>query len=419
MTGEIDNRYRSSSESSLDPQNSETLSSASKTTWDARAIRKIDSWGKQFSQGMETGANEINQFFKELHPKDALDRLGNKIEILLKQAQDLTGLTKLNAWLDKNEFREQYDHALTAVVIFLAKLPLRTARNILSLLMNIIRAAVYTVVHPMKATVKLAKLFIELLKALTLPDTWTKMGAGVVGATLGQAAVGNPLAPIGLIIGAAMACGGLCAGALAAAIRNKSKSGNEILAAVGDELLRQIQQIPEAMLTGFLMGLMFGALNRHLFVKHKYDAVKQDMTQMEEEWWRGFRSNRLDPSTLQVNVDGSTLHWSAIDPKGIYGKFAGKWGYGPKLFSNTIPFHPTSVTPLSYTSIGLLATQEAHQQPPKEQTEETAVDSEERSCPEPSKTEDLSSSQTSESHLDIWPRDPKSVLQGDQIPEYR
>jgi len=210
--------------------------------------------------------------------------------------QAFAPIKKLNDWLNEDEFNrlQPWTQAIQSLAIFLAKLPLRAVRNILNMLINIVRAAVYAVSQPLQTTTKLAKMLVLLLKALMEPGTWSRMGAGMLGATLGQAALGNPLAPIGLIIGGAMLCGGLCAGALVTAIKYRHEEG--CLAEVGKAIFLQLKQCPEAFLTGFLLGLMFGAIRAQ---QHKatqaqqqrvHDAIEQ---QRYQEHLKEIEANKL------------------------------------------------------------------------------------------------------------------------------
>ena len=196
--------------------------------------------------------------------------------------------------------REKFEAALRALGIFLAKLPLRVARNILTMLFNIVKEALYTVAHPMKATMKLARMIVHLLKALTEPETWSKMGAGVIGGALGQLALGNPLAPIGFIIGAAMLCGGLLFGAVVAAINNSHEESP--FREVGKQILKQLKQVPEAMLTGFLIGLMFGAIQKADYNKHLQEVEKNKMTYAKQTLPK---TDGFNYKFTTVNVTGS------------------------------------------------------------------------------------------------------------------
>ncbi|MBS0655324.1 MAG: hypothetical protein JSR46_06085, partial [Verrucomicrobia bacterium] len=143
---------------------------------------------------------------------------------------------------------------------FLVKLPARAVRNIVKVLYDIVKTCIYAAVHPLKALNQLAKLLVNLAYELTKPETWTKIGAGMIGASCGQALItGSPLSAIGVGIGAAMVIGGLSVGALQAALEAEEGSRGE---AALQNLDQQIQEIPETMLTGFLLGLLMGGIRR-------------------------------------------------------------------------------------------------------------------------------------------------------------
>lgn len=207
--------------------------------WNEKAIRHLDGWEAYLDAKLPNFPiqNKIDQLALYLETKFA-------------------PLSKFNEWLDSNGEGAWYKK----LAIFLAKLPARAVRNIIRLVYNIIKSALYAVVHPAKAVVKLAKLLVQLAHALTLPETWSKMGAGALGASLGSSLVsGNPVPLIALGIGAAMLLGGLTAGAIKAAV--EAEQGNRFKAAM-QNLFDQGKQLPEAALTGFCMGLITGGIQR-------------------------------------------------------------------------------------------------------------------------------------------------------------
>lgn len=173
-----------------------------------------------------------------------IDTLGHEIESKFKP------LFVFNDWLNANTDGSWYKQ----LVVFLVKLPLKSARNIISLLYNVIKGILYTAVHPVQSLVGLVKMVIELVKALARPETWSKIGAGVMGASLGQAlSMGNPVSLMGLGMGGALLVGGLSVSTFLAALRGES---------VGQHLLKQGGDLSEAVLTGFLMGLLVGGVQR-------------------------------------------------------------------------------------------------------------------------------------------------------------
>lgn len=173
-----------------------------------------------------------------------IDALGREIE------NKFLPLFEFNDWLNAKTDGAWYKE----LALFLAKLPLKAARNIISLLYNVIKGILQTAVHPAQSLVGLVKMVIELVKALARPETWSKIGAGLIGASAGQAlAMGNPVSLIALGIGGALLVGGLSVSTFLAAMRGE---------AVGQHLLKQGAELSESALTGFLMGLLVGGVQR-------------------------------------------------------------------------------------------------------------------------------------------------------------
>jgi hypothetical protein len=186
----------------------------------------------------------VDQKLEEIMPnfavQNSLDALGQMIESLF------TPLESFNVWLDSNVTGSWCKQLL----LFVAKLPFQVARNIIRLLYAIVKTAISAVVHPLKAVTKLSRYLVLLTEQLTRPEVWSKMGVGIVGTSCGQILMtGNPLALIGVAIGGAFTLGGLTVGA----IRDEKPS---------QYLLGQAKGFPQALLTGFCLGLMFGAIQK-------------------------------------------------------------------------------------------------------------------------------------------------------------
>ena len=153
------------------------------TDWHGRAIEKINKFEKEHIDA------RIPHLFNVLSEdmQEKLMGFQERVEHFSQQIKEkLAPLVKLNAWLNRDEIheniystksmtrREEWKEALKTFGIFLAKLPLRAARNILAMVVNIVKEAVYTVAHPAKATMKLARMIANLLKALTEPERGVK-----------------------------------------------------------------------------------------------------------------------------------------------------------------------------------------------------------------------------------------------------
>lgn len=234
--------------------------------WNARAVDVLDRWEIKLEKNMP---NNLVQ--KEL------DKFGAQIQKLLKPAE------KFNKWLDSNGHGAWYEK----LAVFLGKLPILTVRNILRLVYCIIKATVYAFVHPIKTLFDAAKILIQFIESLTKPETYTKMGAGALGASLGQLAITGGFGPhayIGLAIGGALLLGGMTAGAIVAAVGADKGKG---LRAAGNELWKQVKSIPETMLTGFIMGVIFGAIQQKLNTQqYKQKVTSTEFTdQASAEKW--------------------------------------------------------------------------------------------------------------------------------------
>jgi hypothetical protein len=221
-------------------------------------LERISHIVRSVEQKRDAWSEHALSFFDQVSLKlDALPNLTiqNKFDGLVRHIENtFVPLGKFNEWLNSNGFGAWYRQ----LAIFLVKLPLRAARNILQMLYQIVKGCFYFAVHPLKSLVQLAKLMVRLLTELTKPETWSKIGGGCLGSSFGQSLVtGNPLSLVGIGIGAACLLGGLSIGALRAALL--AQAGNRAQGA-WTNFTDQLKQLPETALTGFLMGVMIGAV---------------------------------------------------------------------------------------------------------------------------------------------------------------
>jgi len=216
-----------------------TLSANTQPNWKDRAIAVLNK-----------GDVLLNGWMPNWILQTKIDELGRYIE------NKFSCFGALNQWLRSNGEGAWYLKLAT----FLAKLPLRAAHNIINLLYTVIKGILQTAVHPLEGLNNLAKLIVSLLYALTQPETYCKIGAGMIGAGLGQALVLNiPVSLIAMIIGGALLTAGLSFGALKAAVlAEKEKKAD----AAVNYLWEQVVQIPESFLTGFYMGLLIGGIRK-------------------------------------------------------------------------------------------------------------------------------------------------------------
>lgn len=225
-------------------------STLAKNVYNPPATPKTAAWHEKAISRL----NGIDHRLDALMPNNSIQQ---RIDTLSHNIKNyFAPLNEFNTWLDDNGEGQWYSKLAT----FLAKLPLRAARNIIHLLYSIIKTILYAAVHPLKAINDLAKLLVQLAHQLTLPESLSKIGAGIIGANAGHTLVsGNPFSLIAIGIGAACVLGGFTAGAIKAAIMaEKDQRWN----AVKDELFQQAKELPESALTGLILGLVTGGIQR-------------------------------------------------------------------------------------------------------------------------------------------------------------
>jgi hypothetical protein len=272
-----------------------------KTTWgpkDKEDLDKIKSntWNGRLIQLLDKADAKIEAILPNFKIQTKLDNAADRIK------EFFSPLTKFNNWIDRSNNGKWY----AEIGLFLTKLPLKVARNILRLVYNLIEAALFTTVHPLKALNKFVKCLVNLIHALTKPETWLKIGASVVGASIGNALIsGNPFSLIALAIGGAMIYAGLAFSVVKAAIAAKR---GERMDAVGLELLLQIKEIPESLLTGFAMGLMMGYLQKTI-QEHQHSTFKVVDQKTAQEWANKFENHYSKPSYVHLNNDKVWIEW--------------------------------------------------------------------------------------------------------------
>ncbi|MFI5343664.1 MAG: hypothetical protein ACHQUC_05525 [Chlamydiales bacterium] len=178
-------------------------------------------------------------------------------------------LQKFKPWLDTQQENGSW---VSNMALFLVKLPLRVAHRILDMLYKMISTALYALVHPIKALNHLVKQLIELSYILTENETWSVIGAGLLGTSLGNTLMtGTPLATIGGVIGSVMLMGGLTHEAFHAIL--ESKKGEEFQA-VNECFVSKGRLLVESALTGFCLGLLMGKI-QHILTNHQPTTTPQ------------------------------------------------------------------------------------------------------------------------------------------------
>lgn len=216
----------------------ENVKAPAQPQWHQRALGTIESLGKRW-----------DDVCPDFTWQSKLDDVCCKIHKLIVDSS-------LVRYIDEQLKVDSHEPTL----VFVEKLIPRALRNLLVLLYNILKLLARTCAHPVKTGIEFLQFLILFAHALTLPKTYTGLGAGFIGASAGQAIVTpGPQVLAGLLIGGTLILLGFIFGAIQAAAT--AEEGYR-LEAILQELEHQIQEIPEAAMTGFFMGLILGGVEQ-------------------------------------------------------------------------------------------------------------------------------------------------------------
>lgn len=212
-----------------------------KMRWDERLIKRV-----------EKSEVELDRILPNFNFQNRYDQLMAEIEREFNSPNN--SWNQFNAWLEDNG----HGNWNSQLGIFLAKLPLKAARNILRLFIKVLKTAMqaplWVLMHPLKAPLELAKLLVVLVQNLIQPETWTKMGLGVIGTSLANATCSyNPIGVFGIGIGAALTISGISVGTLKTALYAKKDVRWNTTKSY---LVEQAKSISEDLLTGYCLGLL-------------------------------------------------------------------------------------------------------------------------------------------------------------------
>lgn len=201
--------------------------------------------------------NETNQKLDEAFPSNRVQTLIDNF--YTKRLLPLMKGEKARAfhtWLESNGEGDWYKKLAT----YLFKLPLRSVRDILEMVYHVLKASIYGLVHPIKSMNEVAIFFMRLIEALKHSETYTALGAGMLGSSLGVCAVTGLYAPaaVGAAVGALFLEVGICFGALRFANR---ADGFQIIVKI-DRMKQHLKLIPQSFTTGFLIGLVSGTIQK-------------------------------------------------------------------------------------------------------------------------------------------------------------
>lgn len=212
--------------------------------------RKVRGWVDECKETLDHGKTSLDRLLPNNRVQQALDDFGAKIEELLAP------VPQFNNWIQTRKAENWYGK----LALILIKLPIHPLKNCIKIIYGIIKGVSYGFVHPLKASLDIGKLFVEFVYSLTRSETYTKMGAQTIGASLGQVVLSGGFGPhayIGLGIGGAMLLFGMIWGAIEAGMdpEEKHKVKGMTLA-----LAEHLKIIPEGLIVGFLVSATFGAI---------------------------------------------------------------------------------------------------------------------------------------------------------------
>lgn len=219
------------------------------------------------------------------------------------------GIQSFNTWIDSNGAGSRIQKLST----YFLKLPLRAARNVLQTLYNIIKIALYTLVHPWDAMQKALQGIAQFVRSLSNPEVIAQMGAGTLGASLGQLIVtgASPHALLGLGTGAALLIGGLSFSYFKTA---QSAEKGRRLEKIKAEWMKPVKQLPETLLTGLLTGLLVAGIQR-AFQRSVWDKVTNETkarAYIQNEFLH--KHHLTNPTEIQLDATGTiTLTYKSTD----------------------------------------------------------------------------------------------------------
>lgn len=178
----------------------------------------------------------------------AVDSFGRKLTSLFQNTQ----LVQFNQWLDSSDYKLWLDQ----LAVYLVKLPIRSARNVLKLLYNMFARIAYTIIHPLQGAMELLKEMLIFFKELTTAENWSQLGGGIIGGTIYQAlAFGGGLSTVGMGVGSILILLGL---SMSSYLSLEGKSVESKLVSVFETIWSQAALLPESILTGIFVGVVMG-----------------------------------------------------------------------------------------------------------------------------------------------------------------
>ena len=235
------------------------------TTWRGRAIAALQRWEDTLAQKLP--ANPIQSFFDDIGSeiKNTSTELADNIKKQWESAFNEAEI-KINCYCPKlvraykqlmqgEALHFKMVRGLMRLAKFLSALPFHAAFKISRYLYLALKAISQAILHPVRSVVRLMQFLVKLIEELMKPDVWIKIGATILGFGLSQFLWGSPLSLISMILGSAILVAAIPSALIRSFLQNEEgiPSGR---AAVVAALYQQGKEIPAAMLSGFLIGLL-------------------------------------------------------------------------------------------------------------------------------------------------------------------
>lgn len=203
---------------------------------------------------------------------------------------------------------------------FLAGLPKKVACNLLNSLKNLVQTilhiTLYTMAHPMKAPLELAKKIILLAQELSHPDAWIRIGSNAIGSSIGYMLITpNPLSPIAMIIGAALVTAGISFTAIKAALNQANLSR---------QILSQGKTVIEETATGLCLGILIGGIQRAVHQIQQWNQNSSYNRIVNQAQTNAAKSQANDFVKLQNLPEYDRIRWETdsisiyYEPKKIF-----------------------------------------------------------------------------------------------------
>lgn len=236
------------------------------TNWSTQILQNLDATDRALDAWMPS--NRVQNFF---------DRLDLTIPQLTQINEELE---KRDIWPDKE----------------LDKIPIKVLRNFVAIPYFATKGVFYLALHPLKGGNQLIRLFVQSVVGLQDEKNWTKIGGGLVGASLGQnLALGLPFATMRLSFGLAIAITGIAIAVF--------KAENRI-----DELYYQITDFSVSLLTGMGCGYLIAKVTLHFAAKRAEKLAEKTM----KEQYTPIYANR--PAWTDVHLDSKGKFHFVISP---------------------------------------------------------------------------------------------------------